>query len=106
MQVVHYCQLHRSKFYRNEKQVNGDAKVWYSHKILDGQGFCVEKETSETKPAVGQSIFTDRIVSPSKYMFMCNAMNNAVALAAGGKIELDQIGSYYKRILTELTQTA
>lgn len=105
MQTAHYCQIHNSKFYKNEKHVNGEAKIWYSHKILDGQGFCVEKETPGMKPTVQQRIFTDQSVSTSKYMFMCNAMNNAVALASNGKIELDQIGSYYKRILSELTQT-
>lgn len=101
----HYCQLHNSKFYKNEKDRNGELKVWYSHKILDGQGFCTEKETQESKPAIQQKMFTDQSASPSRYMFMCNAMNNATALAASGKIALDQIGSYYKRILSELTQT-
>lgn len=91
----HYCQMHNSKFYKNEKERDGELKVWYSHKILDGQGFCTEKETQESKPAAQQS---------NLYMFMCNAMNNATALAASGKIALDQIGSYYKRILSELTQ--
>lgn len=103
---LHYCQTHNSKFYRNEKQVNGEPKVWYSHKILDGQGFCTEKDTESTKSVTQQKVFSDHAVSPSKYMFMCNAMNNAVSLAAGGKIEINQIGPYYKRILSELVQTA
>lgn len=104
MLMQHYCQLHKSKFYRNEKEVNGETRVWYSHKILDGSGFCVEKESE--KPVVQQAIFPERTVSSSKYMFMCNAMNNATALASGGRIEVNQIGSFYKKILSELIQTA
>lgn len=101
----HYCQVHRSRYFKNEKERNGELKVWYSHKILDGQGFCTEKEVQRNKPAVQQRMFDTQVTSPSRYMFMCNAMNNAVALASNGKIGLDQIGSYYKRILSELTQT-
>lgn len=117
----HYCKEHSTRFYRNErKDYKGDLRVWYSHKMLDGQGFCTEKTLNESLrkglndlsrkntdliPSVKQLSLVDD--SPKvNGMLMCNAMNNAVSLAANGKIATDQIGSYYKRILSELLATA
>ncbi len=103
---AHYCDQHRSKFYRNEKpDKKGDLKVWYSHKIMDGSGFCVEKaERSEPRQLLLPNEREIAISNPQQNMFVCNAMNNAIALACNGKIEVSQIGLYYKRILSELTQ--
>lgn len=100
----HYCREHQTKFYRNEKtDANGQLKIWYSHKMLDGNGFCAEKNTDQAQ--LSSQRLREHESSPSQYMLMCNAMNNAVALASSGKISVDQVGSYYQRILAELTKT-
>jgi hypothetical protein len=102
---THYCDLHNSKFYKNErKDVNGEIKTWFSHKMLDGKGFCVEKVYDGARQMISQRSLTINGVQP-KGMLACNAMNNAVSLAANGRIEIDQIESYYKKILTELTSS-
>ena len=122
MNGQHYCQEHKSKFYKNEKlDGTGQLKVWYSHKLADGSGFCQEedqiKSAAETKQVKDSqpmqleltkgldklNMATDmvRLNSSTNGMFMCNAMNNAVSLASNGVIPIDQIGSYYRRILAE-----
>ncbi len=40
----HFCLIHNCKFYKNEKE----GKVWYSHKIKDGLGYCNEPKAVET----------------------------------------------------------
>lgn len=92
----HYCDKHQSKFYKNERKTDdGLSRIWYSHKILGGNGFCVEKtEQPETTSKE----------RPTNYMLMCNAMNNAVALAANGKIQINQIGDYFQKLYSELSQ--
>ena len=42
----HYCEEHQCKFYRNEK----DGKVWYSHKIKGGEGYCNEPKEKQQEP--------------------------------------------------------
>ncbi len=92
----HFCEKHQTRYYKNEKvDPKGQLKVWYSHKLLNGTGFCVEQESDVEK--------TESVSSHK--MLMCNAMNNAIALASSGKIQIDQIGSYYKKIYSELTTT-
>jgi hypothetical protein len=106
---LHYCNEHDTKFYRNErKDYKGDLKVWYSHKMLDGQGFCTEKGLNDLSGKEVQSVKQLTLVDDAPKatgMLMCNAMNNAVALAANGKITTNEIGSYYKKILSELRST-
>lgn len=100
----HYCQVHKTKFYQNQKvDVDGTVKTWYSHKKADGSGFCTEQiQDSQPQKAV-QLRLRDDVMSPSyQKMYACNAMNNAVALACNGKIQVDQIEAQYRRILTEL----
>jgi hypothetical protein len=105
----HYCKEHDTKFYRNErKDYKGDLRVWYSHKMLDGQGFCTEQKSRDDVSKTDIQPKQLRLVDDAPKtngMLMCNAMNNAVSLAASGKITTDQIGSYYKRILSELVST-
>src|SRR3989344_5453490 len=89
----HFCEEHQIWFFRNErKDENGNLKVWYSHKKLDGTGFCVEKTNEVVTSTVRARGNSATEPAPSRYMLMCNAMNNAVALASAGKIEVDQIG--------------
>lgn len=106
-QGQHYCQDHQTRYFRNERtDMYGKMNVWYSHKMLDGKGFCVEK-LNDQAIAPSKAVFPVRTENPAtKSMLMCNAMNNTIALASSGKIELNQIGAYYKRILSELTQTS
>ena len=40
----HFCHEHNCKFYRNEKE----GKVWYSHKIKNGTGYCNEPKEETT----------------------------------------------------------
>lgn len=99
----HYCNDHKSRFYKNERtDMDGNHKVWYSHKMLDGKNFCVEKAESKTD----NQLRIPSVSAPSQGMFMCNAMNNAITLAANGVIQVDQIGDYYKKIYSELLKTA
>ena len=96
MTKAHFCQEHQTRFYKNEKVgEDGQTDVWYSHKKADGSGFCNEKyqEPQEQTESVDS-------------MLACNAMNNAVALASTGKIELDQIGEFYKKLYSEMTVSA
>lgn len=93
--MEHYCQKHSTKYFKNEK----NGQHWYSHRTDDPafpKGYCneyVEKESSSApKPNV----------SNNDSFYTCNAMNNAVALACAGKIEVSQISAYYKKILRQL----
>lgn len=107
MQEEHFCQKHQTKFYRNERvDATGQRKVWYSHKLLDGKGFCVEKV--ERAEVVHHDIQPRRKNNETGVheMFACNAMNNAIALASSGKIELNQIGDYFNKIYDELIKTS
>lgn len=95
---THYCQEHQTKFFRNEKANDkGQLDVWYSHKKADGSGFCTEPKNlsilEDTKPQEQSNLSS---------MFACNAMNNAVALASAGKIDMQKIGETYKKLLDEL----
>ncbi len=111
MVTAHYCDTHKSKYYRNEKvDSNGRLSVWYSHKLANGGGFCTEKVEDQEVLTQQMIPFSKELSNASKdsnsqRMLMCNAMNNAVALAANDKIKLDQIGQYYQRILSEFNQT-
>jgi hypothetical protein len=87
----HYCHEHQTKFFKNEKEFNGEMKVWYSHKKIDGTGFCVEKDQKSD--------------SPISTIHSCNAMNNAIALVCNNVIAVDQVESYFKRILSTLNST-
>ena len=109
----HYCTDHQSKFFKNERTDKlGQSKIWYSHKIKNGVGFCLEK-VEQTKqdflPTTLKELSAQR--NDQKFpaapygAYACNAMNNAVALACNGKIELDQIGKYYSKILSEFMKT-
>jgi hypothetical protein len=101
----HYCTEHKSKYYKNEKvAADGQIKVWYSHKKSDGSGFCLEDRKVDQPMLITDESPTQG--SGYHKMFACNAMNNAVALAASGKITVDQIGSYYKRIFIELASSS
>lgn len=111
--LEHYCQQHRSKFFRNEKMNDGgQLDVWYSHKKADGTGFCVEKNTETyannvTPQRVNNenslvSRYDDSANGRLKNIFVCNAMNNAVTLATSGKIEISEIDKYFKKIYSEL----
>src|SRR5438105_2584116 len=102
----HFCEQHQSKYYKNEKADKlGQMKIWYSHKMLDGQGFCVEKEIGSSEQSSQLKLPHDITPGSSQGMLMCNAMNNAVALASSGRIQVDQIGAYYQRILSELMRS-
>jgi hypothetical protein len=109
----HFCEQHQSKYYKNEKADKmGQMSIWYSHKMIDGQGFCVEKNTENKESLLPfgakQSVIKpaqDTNPASSQGMLMCNAMNNAVSLAANGRIQVDQIGAYYQRILSELMRS-
>jgi hypothetical protein len=116
IQTGHYCNEHSTKFFKNEKvDQNGDISVWFSHKKNDGSGFCVEREgRASTLSAVNDQKLSsskskDGILvkqsSPYHSMYVCNAMNNAVNLAANGAIGVDQIGQYFQKIYTELSKT-
>jgi len=113
--TAHYCDTHNSKFYRNEKaDASGIISVWYSHKKADGNGFCVEKNSSSTQTKGGTAIQTrlfdgalqNRVSDQARGMYACNAMNNAVSLASNGVIGVDQIGQYFQKIYSELSKTA
>jgi hypothetical protein len=96
--LEHYCQEHRSKFFRNEKVLeDGKVDVWYSHKKSDGSGFCTEKAAVEV---YANDITPSR--SKENGIFVCNAMNNAVELATSGKIQVSEIDKYFKKIYSEL----
>jgi hypothetical protein len=101
---THYCQEHQTKFFRNEKidSNNGQSNVWYSHKIKDGSGFCVEKGLEKYEQPALLEIDAKPVSNTSKAMFACNAMNNAVNLAANGRIEVEEIGQEFKKLLTVL----
>jgi hypothetical protein len=89
MVKAHFCNEHQVRFFKNEKvDEKGQTDIWYSHKKADGTGFCQEK-------------YADSVESVDP-MLACNAMNNAVALANAGKIELDSIGDFYKKLYSEL----
>lgn len=111
----HYCETHRTKFYRNEKvKPDGKIDVWYSHKKADGTGFCTEmvqqtlnglQDNQNTAVVTMQNKrLTD--YSPANGMYVCNAMNNAVNLASNGVIGVNEIGNYFNRILSELQKVA
>ena len=106
----HYCQSHQSRFFKNEKlDKNGELSVWYSHKLVDGSGFCTEKETQSSQIAVQPKLFDGVILNqtnPNRGMYICNAMNNAVNLASNGAIGVDQISQYFQKILGELSKAA
>ena len=130
IQSGHYCKEHSTKFFKNEKvDQNGDTSVWYSHKKSDGSGFCLESDGRvSTVPTVNKPSFStnkpsfstnevnlstnnkDGILvkqtSPYHSMYVCNAMNNAVNLAANGAIGVDQIGQYFQKIYAELAKTS
>lgn len=110
----HFCKTHNTKYYKNEKtRDDGQVDIWYSHKKMDGSGFCVEpKQQSlvDTRSA-NTAVVTMRNTrvsdySPANGMYVCNAMNNAVNLASNGVIGVNEIGNYFKRILTELQAIA
>lgn len=99
----HFCVEHNTRFYKNEKvDPMGQTRIWYSHKKLDGSGFCVETNAISTVSSKGIREIPNTSVNG---MFICNAMNNAVVLACNNKIQVDQIGVYFKRILSELNRT-
>ena len=109
----HYCEIHNTKFYRNEKINHGKLDIWYSHKKMDGTGFCTEPvqqkltelDYQNTAMVTMQSKkLTD--YSPANGMYVCNAMNNAVNLASNGVIGVGEIGNYFNRILSELQKVA
>jgi hypothetical protein len=124
MNSQHYCKEHKSKFYKNEKlDGTGKLKVWYSHKLSDGSGFCQEEDQvsglSQNQNSGQQDVQQQtlgleiskrsdvlKLNNSANGMFMCNAMNNAVSLASNGVIPIDQIGSYYRRILAEFYTSA
>jgi hypothetical protein len=109
----HYCEMHNTKFYRNEKVKDGKLDVWYSHKKADGSGFCTEPVQQKLSGVDGANTamvtmqsrkLTD--YSPANWMYVCNAMNNAVNLASNGVIGVGEIGNYFNRILSELQKVA
>ena len=114
----HYCQSHQSRFFKNEKlDKNGELSIWYSHKLVDGSGFCTEKENQSSQIAVQPKLSRSDKVSlfdgvvlnqsnPNRGMYICNAMNNAVNLASNGAIGVDQINQYFQKILGELSKAA
>lgn len=103
--ALHYCNEHQTKFFKNEKVApDGQPKVWYSHKKLDGTGFCVEKAAEVTAQTVYPRRAEAMPNSSVSGMFSCNALNNAVALACEGKIEVSEIGKYYRNFLSELSK--
>lgn len=104
MITAHYCPEHQSKFFRNEKTADdGHLKVWYSHKKMDGTGFCVEKDNVAQQTTLLQPVSQES--NSGQKMLMCNAMNNAVQLAVNSKISVDQIGTYYHKILGAMNRT-
>ncbi len=106
--MEHYCPVHRSRYYKNEKvEPTGQLSIWYSHKKADGSGFCVEQNSEQKLPAQqsnGRLTLREVSDSATQKMFACNAMNNAIALACNGKISLEQIEPQYKKILSALGQ--
>lgn len=105
LQLQHYCREHQTRFYRNEKVgPDGEMKVWYSHKKADGSGFCVEKDEQYLMQIRKPLEVEEAKTAPANNIFACNAMNNAIALACNGKIEVNQIGAYYRKILTQLQE--
>jgi hypothetical protein len=113
----HFCETHNTKYYRNEKvKPDGKIDVWYSHKKLDGNGFCTEafqqalnglQDDKNTAMVTLQSRkLTDYSPNQANGMYVCNAMNNAVNLASNGVIGVNEIGNYFNRILSELQKVA
>lgn len=88
----HYCSEHQTPYRKYEK--NGNS--WYSHALANG-GY--HNEPKEAPSAPKPQAVTD---FKSESMFMCNAMNNAVALVNGGKTNILKLDSTYKRILAIL----
>ncbi len=80
----------------------GQLSIWYSHKKADDSGFCVEQSPQLQRTQPVQLKAVDEWNGTSQKMYACNAMNNAVALACNGKIPVEQIGSHFKKILTDL----
>jgi hypothetical protein len=110
IQNGHYCKEHNIRFFKNEKvDQNGSNSIWYSHKKNDGTGFCVEKDGKVSSIETTTKNYDGVVVKQtSSYhsMYTCNAMNNAVNLACNGAIEVNQIGKYFKKILTELNNVS
>lgn len=114
----HFCSIHSTKYYKNEKaKADGTIDTWYSHKKMDGSGFCVEpaqksliglqddqKTAMVTIPSRKMSDYSPS--SSTNGMYVCNAMNNAVNLASNGVIGVNEIGNYFNRILAELQKVA
>lgn len=104
MDNLHYCDLHQTNFYRNEK----NGKVWYSHKTDDPafatfKGYHNEpKAETNGNTALPQGVTKGFPVKNNDSFFTCNALNNTVQLIVGGKVELKDLEPTYKRLLKVL----
>lgn len=97
------CPEHKKPF--SDKGPNSKGNYW--HVInYDKQEYC--NKTPEEYAAIPdeeapkQTVSEERVPveeSSPNGMLMCNAMNNAIQLVCASKIEVTEIGQYYKKIL-------
>lgn len=97
--MEHFCNIHRVPFKKFEK----DGSSWYSHKTDDPafpKGYCNEPKEASSAPKPTAPAQTSDFKSES--MFMCNALNNAVALVNAAKVDVGQLEATYKKLLNIL----
>lgn len=76
----------------------GGKSIW-CNKTPEQMGVWVTAEVSSASKPIPEAQFEDSKVNS---MFACNAMNNAIALVNGGKVDITKLDSAYKRILAIL----
>ncbi len=84
----HYCNEHNCKFYRNEK----NGRVWYSHKIKGGDGYCNEPK-EETGEQESPSVETTPKPQPKPESRITDGKNKSYALSYAKDIACAMIKS-------------
>ena len=97
-----FCNIHQvsmeQRLSKTKFDDNGQPKAYFAH-MNDGKmcfGRPEKPSANGFKPAV-KSVNSDS-------MFMCNALNNAVALVTAGVVPVEKLGDAYKRCLAILTE--
>lgn len=104
--LVGICPLHGVRM----EEKDGQYGPYFSHKATDG--YCNgRKITPFKRPQQVNGVSTGAGFRPNGQvakrhdtMFVCNAMNNAVALVNGGTVDLKQLEDTFNRVL-EILET-
>lgn len=105
-----YCTIHNAQMYPSKfeegKFYHFTGEITEDGKKVSCKGEGLGKAVSNGNATDGQfnSDVKPSPVAPKKHdgMLQCNAMNNAVALAVAGNIDIALIADWYHNLLAEL----